>query len=158
MEEQWKQITDYPNYSVSNLGRIRNNKKGTYLKTNNSIDNMEWTTQRENIIHSLRTGLKQYKYVVNEEVIAEIQRLFLDGVSVKEIVLKCKVSKQIVYQKTKALRDIRKNNFIALIFKLREKGIKYKTISDITGLTITNIASYISRYKVEYEELKNNKK
>lgn len=35
--EEWKQITDYPNYSVSNFGNVRNNKKNKLLAT--SISN-----------------------------------------------------------------------------------------------------------------------
>ncbi len=30
--EEWKQITDYPNYSVSNLGNVRNDKYNRNLK------------------------------------------------------------------------------------------------------------------------------
>ena len=29
--EQWKRIIDYPNYEVSNLGRIRNRTTNKYL-------------------------------------------------------------------------------------------------------------------------------
>lgn len=32
MEEQWKQIPEYPNYEASNLGRIKNTKTGRILK------------------------------------------------------------------------------------------------------------------------------
>lgn len=32
MNEEWKVIEDYPNYSVSNLGRVRNNKTGYIRK------------------------------------------------------------------------------------------------------------------------------
>lgn len=32
MEEEWKLINDYNNYSVSNLGRVRNDKTGRILK------------------------------------------------------------------------------------------------------------------------------
>ena len=32
MTEVWKIIEDYPNYSVSNLGRVRNNKTGRIIK------------------------------------------------------------------------------------------------------------------------------
>ena len=31
MTEEWKKIEGYPNYSVSNLGRVRNNKSGRIL-------------------------------------------------------------------------------------------------------------------------------
>ena len=30
--EEWKQIIDYPNYSVNNFGNVRNNKTGRILK------------------------------------------------------------------------------------------------------------------------------
>ena len=32
MEEEWKQILDYPNYSISNLGNVRNNKHNRNIK------------------------------------------------------------------------------------------------------------------------------
>lgn len=32
MQEEWRIIQDYPNYSVSNLGRVRNDKTGRILK------------------------------------------------------------------------------------------------------------------------------
>lgn len=32
--EDWKQIQDYPNYSVSNFGNVRNDKTGKLLKIN----------------------------------------------------------------------------------------------------------------------------
>lgn len=104
--EEWKEITDYPNYSVSNLGRVKNNTTnrilyghdtGKYYKNgkgylavhlgrnpnkfakvhrlvaiafvpnpdnkpfvnhidgdthNNVASNLEWCTNRENVIHS----------------------------------------------------------------------------------------------------------
>ena len=33
MKEEWKVITDYPNYSISNTRKVRNNKTGRILKT-----------------------------------------------------------------------------------------------------------------------------
>jgi len=30
-ERQWKKIVDFPNYSVSNFGEVRNDKKNTYM-------------------------------------------------------------------------------------------------------------------------------
>ena len=32
MKEVWKKVTDFPKYSVSNLGRVRNDEKGSILK------------------------------------------------------------------------------------------------------------------------------
>lgn len=104
--EEWKIIKDFPNYSVSTLGQIKNNKTnrilklgsgtGGYLKCNlskngkqetrrvhrlvaeaflpisnindvvnhkdgdkhnNSVSNLEWTTQSSNIKHSFANNL-----------------------------------------------------------------------------------------------------
>ena len=37
LEEEWKTISGYPNYEVSNLGRIRNISNGRILKTSSDI-------------------------------------------------------------------------------------------------------------------------
>lgn len=36
MEEEWKIISEYPRYSVSNLGRVKNNKTGAVKNASNS--------------------------------------------------------------------------------------------------------------------------
>lgn len=119
MIEIWKEIKDYPNYQISNLGRVktlkfysnvhkkyydrelilkektnrfgykfvglsnqngRKNKaihklvaeafienKNNYKevnhidgnKSNNCVDNLEWCTRRENVLHSYKLGLKK---------------------------------------------------------------------------------------------------
>jgi hypothetical protein len=38
MEEIWKQITDYPNYSISSFGNVKNITTGRMLKNNNGIN------------------------------------------------------------------------------------------------------------------------
>jgi hypothetical protein len=103
MKENWKTINDYPNYEISDLGNVRNIKKGTCMKlitdkngykqvhlfnkgknkmlyvhrlvanafipntlnkptvnhidgntSNNNVNNLEWATMSEQILHSNR--------------------------------------------------------------------------------------------------------
>lgn len=115
MSEIWKTIKNFPRYSVSNQGRVRNNSTGKILKYrtkeyfqvvlsqgksstrkdcqvhrlvaetfipnpkglpmvnhidgnrfNNNVNNLEWVTNRENIVHAYRTlnrqmGFKRHK-------------------------------------------------------------------------------------------------
>ena len=111
MVETWCKIDGFNNYSVSNKGRIRDDKRGvikakqlskdgyykvdlynngirstkrvhrlvaeTFLpfdenrldinhkdgdKLNNNIDNLEWCTKSENMLHAYRTGLAKPSY------------------------------------------------------------------------------------------------
>lgn len=111
MVEIWKDIEEYPNYKVSNLGRIKhyerllrphinkygygvvllynNGKRKKYLvhrlvafafipnplnkpqinhingiKTDNRVENLEWATFSENMLHAYRTG------IITKEMIA----------------------------------------------------------------------------------------
>lgn len=50
-----------------------NHKNG--VKGDNHVDNLEWATQKENVIHSLRTGLKKTK--LTEEDVLEIRRKYI---------------------------------------------------------------------------------
>lgn len=105
MEEQWKKINDYPNYSVSSTGKVRNDVTGKILKSgdrvgynlivlckngipksyrvhrivakhyipnpenkeevnhingiknDNRVENLEWSTRKDNMEHAIETGL-----------------------------------------------------------------------------------------------------
>lgn len=107
--EEWKKVEKFPNYSVSNMGRIRNDKTNKMMKlhkangyykvdlrgnekkqlrvhrlvatafipnprnkpqvnhkdgnrSNNNVDNLEWCTNQENILHSYRV-LGRYSWI-----------------------------------------------------------------------------------------------
>lgn len=53
--EEWMVIPEWPNYSVSNMGRIRNNKTNRLLKNDNSTkySRVSFTNKRHYYIHRL---------------------------------------------------------------------------------------------------------
>ena len=61
IEEEWKLITAYPNYELSNLGRIRNIKYGRILKPISYqngylviwLSNGQWQIRKQYPVHRL---------------------------------------------------------------------------------------------------------
>lgn len=53
MSEEWKNIEGYPNYSVSNLGRVRNDRSGKVLKP---IKRGGYTENQKYLFVGLRCG------------------------------------------------------------------------------------------------------
>ncbi|WNL63116.1 HNH homing endonuclease [Citrobacter phage Ci1] len=65
---------------------VVNHKDGN--KHNNHVDNLEWCTQKENMIHAFDTGLKvpivgvdMYNSKLSEQDVRDIRRLWKEGVS-----------------------------------------------------------------------------
>ncbi|QJC97159.1 HNH homing endonuclease [Bacillus mojavensis] len=119
MTEEWRTIKQDPMYSVSNKGRVRNNKSGRILKhrpdkkgydraslrgkeykvhrlvamhfipsdncgslqvnhkdgnkMNNCVDNLEWVTGRENLLHSYRIGLRKHQMKISNYDVRQIR-------------------------------------------------------------------------------------
>lgn len=71
-----------------------NHKDG--IKTNNSIFNLEWATQKENNIHAVKTGLTTWTKL-NEEKVREIRELYKDGeFSQRALAKKFNVSQRLI--------------------------------------------------------------
>ena len=71
-------------------------------KTNNSVSNLEWCTQKENVQHAIETGLKDDRGThsprasCNEEKLKEIRSLISEGKRNEEIAKIIGVSKDVV--------------------------------------------------------------
>lgn len=71
-------------------------------KTNNSVSNLEWCTQKENVQHAIETGLKDDRGThssrasCNEEKLKEIRSLISEGKRNEEIAKIVGVSKDVV--------------------------------------------------------------
>ena len=74
-------------------------------KTNNNVDNLEWVSRKENIRHAFKIGLnhgakgiKNYFAIYDEEIIHQVCSLLKQGLKIKEITKKTKVSKDTVHK------------------------------------------------------------
>ena len=152
--ETWIKIDGYPNYSVSDAGRVRNDKfnrilahrllntgyisvmlfsrgKGKQyyihrlvatafisnhenkpqvnhincIKDDNRVENLEWNTHAENMIHA-RANVK-YKHKISTEDVTNIKLLYTQGYTKKAIADKYNVHRSYV---GKILNGIRRAN------------------------------------------------
>ena len=81
-----------------------NHKDGN--KLNNNLNNLEWCTRSENIIHSYKNGLQKVATnthgtfdVLTEEKIKQVYKLYIDGLIDKEIAKIVGCSRELVGRK-----------------------------------------------------------
>lgn len=82
-----------------------NHKSG--VKSDNSVDNLEWTTSSENKKHAYRTGLRMRTYgetnpnsILNDDGVRAVRLMLKSGMSVREVAERLGVSQG-------AIKDIR---------------------------------------------------
>lgn len=79
------------------------------IKTENAVCNLEWVTRKENVAHAFRTGLishageKNSQSKLTPEGVAEIRRLFIAGVTRRQLAAQFSIS----YSR---VRDVVNNN------------------------------------------------
>lgn len=82
------------------------------IKSDNRVENLEWNTHQENVIHSYKSGLKiptrgvQFvsRCKLNEGKVVEIRKLKSDGFTYKKIALQFDVAEQTVMDVVKRRR------------------------------------------------------
>lgn len=125
-------------------------------KTNNSVENLEWVTQKENIIHAARNGLISHVSLSNEQV-HTICKYIKQGLSDIEIAKMFDTTKDIIYRIRVGdnYKDISKNYNIVYtkkrnihrlsehkvrqICEMRKKGLSYPEISKILDISIKTL-------------------
>lgn len=58
------------------------------IPSDNRLENLEWCTFRENIIHSLRVLKRSNGAILNEDIVKEVRQLYSSGVKIKDIQIK----------------------------------------------------------------------
>lgn len=75
-------------------GMVTNHKNG--IKTDNRLENLEFCSQSENMVHAIRSGLIP-KCKLSEEDVLEIREKFAKGVRVSTLAVRYGISREYVY-------------------------------------------------------------
>lgn len=141
------------------------------IKTDNHIENLEWNTASENLLHAHKIGLKKGVFgeknkrsKLKEHQIIEIRKNIKDGISQSEIAKKYNISKTSIYKiasnenwvTNESVKIIHPKGFNVMgsknpnskinkemIKDMKElrniKGLKYREIASIYGLSVSTI-------------------
>jgi hypothetical protein len=144
MEEEWKQIVDYPNYSVSNYGNIRNDKTGLILKA--GLDNNGY--KRVGLYNNGKPKTFEIHKLVGEAFIEKSEEnIIIDHIDRDKLNNNVSNLRFVTYQINS--RNRTKNKNCSSIYK----GVYWKKQDKIweAKIKIDRKDIYLGRYKTEIE-------
>ena len=142
--EEWKIIEDYPNYSISNIGNIKNNKTGKFLKPSINLDGY----LQLNLCNDGKR--KAYRF---HRLLALTFLQKIEGKNIVDHIDRNKLNNSLDNLRWVSIsennRNINKKNGTLSIYR----GVSFHKINNkfISSIKINNKTIYLGRYKTEKE-------
>lgn len=141
-------------------------------KKDNRVENLEWCTNKENMVHAKETGLKKQTYgtynpnsKLNEEEVNDIRKSYSNGsLNMPQLALKYRISNsrisdiinRKIYTNFQEENKVYRSNFIAKnqrlsktkyldynsVKKMRNEGKSYSEIGNIFNMSIVSIRKF----------------
>jgi hypothetical protein len=143
--EEWKQIKGFSNYSISNLGNIRNNKKGNLLKP--SIDGKGYYVVRlyidnKNAMTNKLHRLLGIHFLPNPNDYLEIDHI--DRNKLNNSLDNLRWCNRTINLRNRGILGFSSNKYKNITWSKRDNVFR-------VGITINNKQKYLGSYKTEEE-------